>query len=169
MRELQLSDAPQLPSVPRYFAHLIPNEALVLEIDAGRFTPLQSRAISTEILRSSSPENATVRLIELQWDMQTGNFMEESLGIIASAVAHVPGRPQCLSALLASGSRCLQVFVLFPKLTNAETLAFNLLSDPLQVRPFAISPAHVQLVCNFIRVIICAITARHYPSFEIIH
>jgi hypothetical protein len=109
-------------------------------------------------MRSSSSEDFTVRLVELQWDMQTGNFMEGSLDFISSAT--VSGRPRCLSALVASGSRCLQVSP--PTLmVLVVTFSLSLLSDSLQVRPFVVSVAHLQRICNFVHIIVSASAARH--------
>ena len=66
--------------------------------------------------------------------MQTGNFIEGSLDIITAAIAPAPGHPHCLSALMASGNRCLQVG------THAASHAFRALSQCFQHSIFLQTP-----------------------------
>jgi hypothetical protein len=170
-RVRHLTASPQVPAAALSSTKTLLNTALFLEVDAGRITPRRYRSISAEMsaatdARTWRREAARVRIIELQWDMQTGNFMEESLNMIVSSTARVSGQPNCLSALVASGRRCLQVFTPAAPECHGRSKPF---ADSLQVHSFAVSDAHVQLICNIVYFIICAIAARHHRSFQIIH
>jgi hypothetical protein len=113
---------PPTPSTSSAASHNLPQtrpiqpstrHALSLFLDVGPFTQHRIRSTSTALSPSAEPSSsvpASVRLVELQWDMQTGNFIEGSLDIISAAINTAPGHPQCLSALMASGNRCLQVY-----------------------------------------------------------
>ena len=100
----------------------LPRDSLPLLLDMGRLTTHRSSQLSAALsaaaaTAASSAADTRVRLVELQWDMQTGNFIGASLAIIAAATARSPGESPCLSALVASGSRCLQVAACIPSLS----------------------------------------------------
>jgi hypothetical protein len=92
--------------------------ALSLVLDVGRVTPQRIRSFSQALTADVSAESLStassrIHLVELEWDMQTGNFIAASLDLVTAATTPVPGQLQCLSALVASGSRCLQVILHF--------------------------------------------------------
>jgi hypothetical protein len=159
-------DTPQpLPAAPSAFF------SLTLALDLGRATSHRIHAISTLLAAdSSAPARASVRIVELQWDMQTGNFIEGSLDIITAATTPVPGGPQCLSALITSGYRCLQVIV-NPSFSfiSVYTSLKCFLSDSLQIHPPVISPAHLQRVRHRRHILFCSVPAHHLSPRQLIH
>lgn len=136
-----------------------PNEsdALPLVLDVGRIHPLRSHYISSALsapfpAKSSPAAPALVRLVELQWDMQTGNFLGESLDVIKAASTQGSNAPKCLSALIASGSRCLKVYKSPPRMPHS-TFSLHSLSDSLQIRPFIVSLAHLSFPLHRIHIL----------------
>ena len=145
---------------------------LALVLDVGRIHPLRSHYISSALsapfpAKSSSAAPALVRLVELQWDMQTGNFIGESLDVITATTAQVSNGPKCLSALIASGSRCLQVDKSSPR-TARFTFSLHCLSDSLQIRPFIVSLAHLPFPDHRVHILLCREYAHHHAVLHII-
>jgi hypothetical protein len=152
-----------------------PNESdvLPLVVDVGRIHPLRSHFISSALsapfpAKSSSAAPALVRLVELQWDMQTGNFLGESLDVITAATAQGSNAPKCLSALIASGSRCLEVLKSSPCMAYFTFSLHCLSLDSLQIPPSVVSLAHLPFPLHRIHSLLCREYAHHHAALRII-